>query len=235
MRGFRGFRRRKNEGKTPVIPSTREDLKVAIYRDLEKNHRVMKDLFERCYDVNFRIFRIGKEIEAEIIYVDNMAHFDEINTHILTPLMRKSCSRPEEVEEFSGRSCPPYMSNRLKPLTNAPDWFLPATRTVHRRMAPRAEPGAEATGKAGGFGTGGEPVIRGPKEGFIESAQTNTALLRRRIQSPQLKLEEMRLGRYTQTRVIIAYMEGIVNESVLDEVKRRHVGRRRRSPGIGNH
>jgi len=28
----------------------------------------MKDLFNRCYDVNFRIFRIGKEIEAEIIY-----------------------------------------------------------------------------------------------------------------------------------------------------------------------
>ena len=104
--GFRGFRRRKNKGKTPVIPSTREDLQVAIYRDLEKNHRAMKDLFERCYDVNFRIFRIGKEIEAEIIYVDNLAHFDEINTHDLAPLMRKSLTRPEEVEEFLREELP---------------------------------------------------------------------------------------------------------------------------------
>ncbi len=81
-------------------------MQVDLYCDLEKNHRVMKDLFDRCYDINFRIFRIGKQIEAEIIFVDSMAHFDEINTHILAPLMRKACSRPEEVEEFLREELP---------------------------------------------------------------------------------------------------------------------------------
>ncbi|GEM_PF-7016740 len=36
MRGFRGFFRKKPEVKNPVIPSTREDLRVGLYRDLEK-------------------------------------------------------------------------------------------------------------------------------------------------------------------------------------------------------
>ena len=222
MRGFRGFFRKKPEVKNPVIPSTREDLRVGLYRDLEKNHRVMKDLFNRCYDVNFRIFRIGKEIEAEIIYVDNMAHFDDINTHILAPLMRKSCSRPEEVEAFLREELPAVY---VKPVE---------TFDECARLVSSGEPVLFIDGWNRALNLGliqlerravtdpeGEPIIRGPKEGFIESAQTNTALLRRRIQSPQLKLEEMRLGRYTQTRVIIAYMEGIANNSVLDEVKRR--------------
>ena len=40
----------------PIIPSTGEDLQVDLYFELEKNHRVIKDLFDRCYDITFRTF-----------------------------------------------------------------------------------------------------------------------------------------------------------------------------------
>jgi spore germination protein KA len=103
MSGFRGFRRRrkrKNSGSDPVIPSTGEGLQVALHPELEKNRRVMKDLFERCDDVTFRPFRIGKEIEAEIVYIDSMADIEELNDHALAPLMKASLTRPEEIEGF---------------------------------------------------------------------------------------------------------------------------------------
>ncbi|WP_433615537.1 spore germination protein [Paenibacillus cellulositrophicus] len=66
-----------------------------------------------------------------------------------------------------------------------------------------------------------QTVIRGPREGFTESLRTNTALLRRKIKSPNLWLEEMQLGRVTQTDVGIMYIHGIVDEKNVDEVRKR--------------
>ncbi|WP_256992152.1 spore germination protein [Paenibacillus sp. XY044] len=66
-----------------------------------------------------------------------------------------------------------------------------------------------------------QTVIRGPREGFTESIRTNTALLRRKIKSPNLWLEEMQLGRVTQTDVGIMYIHGIVDDKNVEEVRKR--------------
>ena len=66
-----------------------------------------------------------------------------------------------------------------------------------------------------------ESVIRGPREGFIENVRTNTSLLRRKIKNPNLVLENINLGTQTKTDVVIAYIDGIVNQSVLGEVRKR--------------
>lgn len=66
-----------------------------------------------------------------------------------------------------------------------------------------------------------ETVIRGPKEAFTESIRTNTALVRRKIKDPNLWLEEKTIGRITKTTVAIMYMKGLVDQTVLKEVKER--------------
>jgi spore germination protein KA len=66
-----------------------------------------------------------------------------------------------------------------------------------------------------------EVTLRGPREGFIETLRVNTGLVRRRIQSPRLKLESIIIGELSQTIVSIAYIEGIAEESVIDEVRKR--------------
>jgi spore germination protein KA len=63
--------------------------------------------------------------------------------------------------------------------------------------------------------------IRGPKDSFVESIRTNTALIRRRIKSPNLWLESMRIGKVTQTDIGIMYIKGIANEKIVTEVKKR--------------
>ena len=225
MLGFKGFRRsrtRKNTGRDPLIPSTGEDLQVTLHSELEKNRRVMKDLFERCYDVTFRPFRIGKEIEAEVVYIENMADVDELNDHALAPLMKASLTRPEEIEQFLREELPIVSAKPIQTFDECAKHVAAGEPVLFIDGWNRAlSLGLVKWEKRGVSEPESEPVIRGPKEGFIESAQTNTALLRRRIQSPQLKMEEMRLGRYTQTRVIVAYIEGVVNEGVLEEVRRR--------------
>jgi spore germination protein KA len=66
-----------------------------------------------------------------------------------------------------------------------------------------------------------EPSVRGPKESFTEALITNTSMIRRRIKSPNLWLETIQLGKITQTEIGIMYMNGIVNDKLLTEVKER--------------
>ncbi|MFN0223032.1 MULTISPECIES: spore germination protein [Paenibacillus] len=66
-----------------------------------------------------------------------------------------------------------------------------------------------------------QTVVRGPRDGFTETLRTNTALVRRRIKSPDLRMEARTIGRVTQTDVALLYIQGIVNESVLGEVRNR--------------
>jgi spore germination protein len=42
-----------------------------------------------------------------------------------------------------------------------------------------------------------EPVIRGPRDGFIENINTNLGLLRNRLKTPRLKTESFTLGELT--------------------------------------
>ncbi|MBC7326146.1 MAG: spore germination protein, partial [Moorella sp. (in: Bacteria)] len=66
-----------------------------------------------------------------------------------------------------------------------------------------------------------EPTVRGSRESFVEDLRVNTSLLRRKIKSPHLKIEALRLGEVTNTDVAVAYIEGIVNEKLVAEVKSR--------------
>ncbi|WP_407690671.1 spore germination protein [Salinibacillus xinjiangensis] len=64
-------------------------------------------------------------------------------------------------------------------------------------------------------------VIRGPKDGFSETLRTNTSLIRRRLKDPSLWIENMVIGEKTHTDIAVCYMKGIVNDDVVQEVKKR--------------
>lgn len=66
-----------------------------------------------------------------------------------------------------------------------------------------------------------ESVIRGSREGFTETLCVNTSLLRRRIRSPQLKMFPISIGRYTQTETIVAFMDGIADLKLIEELTKR--------------
>ncbi|MGI5920318.1 MAG: spore germination protein [Syntrophomonadaceae bacterium] len=66
-----------------------------------------------------------------------------------------------------------------------------------------------------------ENVVRGPRDGFTETIDTNTALIRRRIKSPDLRIDEFKIGTLTQTTVLLIYLNGVARESTVNEVKQR--------------
>lgn len=63
-----------------------------------------------------------------------------------------------------------------------------------------------------------EQTMRGSKEAFSDSEKSNTALIRKRIRSTDLKVVESKIGKYSNTNVAVVYMKSIVRQQVLDEV-----------------
>lgn len=63
--------------------------------------------------------------------------------------------------------------------------------------------------------------VRGSKESFTESKETNISMVRRIINSPDLWIESMKIGKVTNTDVSIMYINGIANDKVVKEVRKR--------------
>ena len=66
-----------------------------------------------------------------------------------------------------------------------------------------------------------EPILRGPKDSFTESHSKNLGLLRKRIKTENLWFEEMKIGRKTETRVTIAYINKIADKTKVKQIKER--------------
>lgn len=66
-----------------------------------------------------------------------------------------------------------------------------------------------------------ELALRGPREGLTESIRVNSMLIRRKIRSPRLWLEQMTIGEITQTPVAIMYIQGLVSEDLLKDLRER--------------
>jgi spore germination protein len=66
-----------------------------------------------------------------------------------------------------------------------------------------------------------EQLIRGPREGFTETLAVNTAMIRRWISDSNLKVDEMRVGKRTQTAIRLIYLHDLADSKLVQEVKQR--------------
>lgn len=66
-----------------------------------------------------------------------------------------------------------------------------------------------------------ETVIRGPRDGFTESISTNISLIRRRLKTPNLWIENFTLGHLSRTRVVMLYIKGLASEELVQEARQR--------------
>ena len=67
----------------------------------------------------------------------------------------------------------------------------------------------------------GERVLQGPREGFDEAAMFNLAMIRRKLLTPDLCIELMRIGRRSDTLVFICYLGSLANPDTVKELKKR--------------
>ncbi|WP_197271002.1 spore germination protein [Bacillus thuringiensis] len=59
-------------------------------------------------------------------------------------------------------------------------------------------------------------VIRGPRDGFTESLQTNAILIFQRIKNPKLRIQQKTIGTLTNTNIEIIYIQDLVDKTILN-------------------
>ncbi|MFC3802454.1 spore germination protein [Cohnella sp. GCM10012308] len=76
-----------------------------------------------------------------------------------------------------------------------------------------------------------EISVKGPRDGFVESLHVNRALVRKRLKSPDLKIESFTVGTESRTEVNLLFLKSAASRSLVEEARKRI---RRLSPEIVN-
>jgi stage V sporulation protein AF len=64
-----------------------------------------------------------------------------------------------------------------------------------------------------------ERVVRGARDGFVETIIFNTALTRRRVRDRSLRMEYLNIGRRSKTDVCVSYIEDIADPLIVQRIK----------------
>lgn len=68
-----------------------------------------------------------------------------------------------------------------------------------------------------------ETIVRGPKDSFTENHNVNLGLIRKRIKDKNLWMQEVKIGRRTQSKVTISYLKDVANldlvQKIMDDLK----------------
>lgn len=227
MRFFQ--RGKKGRPSQPAVtkPSGTQD---ALAVDMNDNLQKIQNIYRDCIDVIFRSFKIGGHTSAVLIYINGLANMEEMNENVLRPLMEKNSDSRQGASPTEQLNATSLLEQQLTVAK------VNKVQTIGEcvQYIAAGSPVLLIDGQSEGFALGlsewekrpieepiAESVIRGPREGFIESLETNLSLLRRRIRSPLLKTKSVTLGKYIKTQVVICYMEGITPEAFVTEAEKR--------------
>ncbi len=215
------FRSRKNQ------PSNQESRglgknQTALSADLSQNLQALRSIFTDCADIIFRSFSIGEKLKAALIYMDGLSNIDLLDQHVLSPLMQRDATNVGNISALLEQKISVSHVKEAATLSECVQQILAGNPVVLVDGQNQGLSfGLAKTDKRGIEEPSAESMIRGPREGFIETVGVNAALLRRKIRSPELKFRSMKIGTYSQTETLIAYMEGIADKTLVEEVLNR--------------
>ena len=173
------------------------------------------------FDVVYRVIKVGGR-SACIYFIDGFCK-DELMQKMLQYFMDiKEEEMPKDAHEMSKTSMP-YVEVDLQDEWEKITYFIMSgvfalfidgydrcilidSRTYPARNVSEPEK---------------DKVLRGSKDGFVETIVFNTALIRRRIRSTELRMEMLHAGNSSKTDIVLCYMDSRVDHDFLNKIKER--------------
>ncbi|HHY28468.1 MAG TPA: spore germination protein [Desulfitobacterium dehalogenans] len=199
---------------------------------LQENLQSLKQVFDLCADISFREFEInaGKPIPAALIYFKGITDAKRISEQMLEPIMYVAPELRDDCQSMDDKTIH-YVRNRLSTAASVETTqdIGEVTKGILDSKVALLMDGVSSAllmdapgGKTRTLAEpDSEPVVRGPKDGFVESLSTNIMLLRRRIRTSLLKMETLEIGDLSRTQIAVCYVQGIANDKIVEEVKTR--------------
>lgn len=202
-----------------------------VDKDIKKNETILKEVFKDADDIIFRNLNVGqnKKLKVLLIYVDGMTTKDAISEYAVQNLIEGV--NLEEFEKGPEKELQNAIMQRSIAITEA-GTLQTLQECVDKMLSGETILFIDSCSKAIWLSSRGWPIrgiqepaaetlIRGARDGFIETMKINTTLIRRRIRDPKLKIKYMQVGSRSKTDIAIMYIEDIVNKTVLEAVEKR--------------
>ena len=203
-----------------------------LCNNLEKNIDDIKESFKDCDDITYRGIEVGEvfRIKITIVYISGLTDKDYISEYVIGSLLA--------TEEIKSLSLQGYRTTIIDAIAKeglyTADIALEKdfNKIIDHILAGDTVLLIEGMDQSIVIDTKGwvsrgisepqtETVIRGPREGFVESLKVNTTMVRRRIKDTNLKIKMCQVGRRSKTSIAIMYIDDIVNKRIFEEVEKR--------------
>lgn len=199
---------------------------IRLSSSLEENIRLFRGIFKKDAVLRLRkiAVRSSCSYDCALFYMDGMIKAELLNESVIRPLITSRAERREDslvgfISKqvlFAGEtSVTDRVEDMLRSLLYGDTLLLVdgctdaiTINTKGWRTRGISEPEDER-------------VLQGPREGFDEAALLNLAMIRRKLLTPDLCTELIRVGRRSDTPVFICYLDALVNKRTLSELKRR--------------
>ena len=206
-----------------------EKEKTQISLTLAENESVIRTWCENCDDIQIRPMKLGKTggTGALLIYVEVAVSCVMLKDSVIGKLLNRLMEVPEA-------DIPGVLSENQLGISDALE-FDTMEAAFASMLAGNAILFVDHYDRAVKIGSKGYPnlgvqkaesekVLRGSNEGFSDSVKTNTALVRKRLRTTDLKVEEIHFGARSDTVLALVYEKELIYPKFLEEVKQQIAG-----------
>lgn len=201
--------------------------------DLPINLELVKQEIGQNWDVHYREFNIGRTgIGACLIFVIGLSDIELINKQIISSLMVEFSSElKHELSLVKGNQLNKFLKNQVIPISEIEEIGSIKVATA-KILTGSAALLIDGSSEVLVLGTTklktraieepvSEALVRGPRVGFTESLRDNTSILRGNGEIENLTFVNFRVGRTLKKDLVVAYIKGIVDPDLVQEVETR--------------
>lgn len=202
---------------------------VTMDCSLSKNLEDIKQMTGNSSDIVIRKLKIGYQakMEAAVLFVKGLVDSQAVDDLFIESMMKSSqlhekLNLQDMMELITNEVIPLGQIQSMHNLEKAVDSLLAGNTII---LIEGINEALIASTQGGEKRSIQEPTthvsIRGSKEGFTETNETNIAMVRRIIKSPDVRVESMTIGKMTKTDVSIMYIKDVAKEDIVQEVRTR--------------
>lgn len=209
---------------------SQEKQEQEMVESLSQNLEELLTLLANSSDVQVHPFRFGtgNHLSGSLVYIDGLVDKATLTESILLPIVRWSWEKrgvPDDADLLDVLKQEILCSAGVESKRTLPELVTGCLGGDAVLLVDGIAGGLIIDSKGWEKRSVSEPqsesVVRGPREGFTENLRTNTSMIRRKIRYGKLKLEQMTVGRKTQTPVCLMYLDGVANPKVVEMIRFR--------------
>ena len=191
--------------------------------DIQKTLQELKQKFNETSDLVTREFSTNSGEKVAIVFIDNIVDQLLLATSVIKPLQNLNNEEKADLADTAMQQIIAFSQvKEAKDITELTENLLSGFCGVIFENSQKilivqcvkwitrlpSEPPTSA-------------VEKGPREGFVEDIMSNLTLLRKRLKTNNLKIENLKIGKETNTEVRLIYLSDVAEPQVVKKVKEK--------------